>query len=279
MRLLPQTRGPLFLVLNVLRALSILALVLVFSSTVVTIVDDIKAVKADKAASTAAAPVYTCDYYKGSTVPLQAGGTFWSVLARVFILGECILLALSEIGFPAAFFANIIPMLGEEYGLGCLGVLQALIASSVLAHHCRRFAQVFAWLLFIVAMINVLVGIFFRDKAKQHRAMSWENAAELTPQTRAAAAAWNIGSSVHESVRDWRARNASATAARTEASRPSFYSQNTPAPTVAPTAAPTPGPGRKRFSWDTSPRWSGFPWGRQKEPPVISRPYETMPSV
>ncbi|KLT46300.1 hypothetical protein CC85DRAFT_234914, partial [Cutaneotrichosporon oleaginosum] len=192
MRLLPQTRGPLFLVLNVLRALSILALVLVFSSTVVTIVDDIKAVKADKAASTAAAPVYTCDYYKGSTVPLQAGGTFWSVLARVFILGECILLALSEIGFPAAFFANIIPMLGEEYGLGCLGVLQALIASSVLAHHCRRFAQVFAWLLFIVAMINVLVGIFFRDKAKQHRAMSWENAAELTPQTRAAAAAWNI---------------------------------------------------------------------------------------
>lgn len=125
-------------------------------------------------------PVYTCDYYKGATVPSQAGGTFWSVLNRVFILAECILLILSEIGFPKVLFVNYIPMLGPEYGLGFLGVLQTLIASGVLSHACGLFAQVSAWLLFMVAMGNILVGIFLRDKAKVRRnVFKWENYEDL----------------------------------------------------------------------------------------------------
>lgn len=136
--------------------------------------------KAANPTITAPAPVYTCDYYKGSTVPSQAGGTFWSVLNRVFILGECLLLILSEIGFPKSLFANYIPMLGPDYGLGCLGVLQTLIASGVLSHHCGIFAQVCGWLLFMVAMANILAGIFLRDTAKGMRSLfKWENYEDL----------------------------------------------------------------------------------------------------
>ncbi|GMK54980.1 hypothetical protein CspeluHIS016_0200360 [Cutaneotrichosporon spelunceum] len=374
MGLIP-TRGPLFVGLNALRTLSIIALMLVFAATVVTIVDDLKAVKAAKTASGPAshakrrvliAPTYespiaeptestvpiqsnlkplvsvgesidtlpawfdyeavgqtlgpvalsnakmfaessapsptataataattttnlpssspaspACDYYTASTVPTQAGGTFWSVLSRIAILAESTLLLLSELTLPPVLFATYIPMLGPGYGTGALGVLQALIASSVLAHHCTLFAQISAWLLFLVALANILVGIFMRD-AKARRSLSWENAAELTPQTRAAAGAWHAASAVNQSVKEWKARNEHETGF-TDASGPSFYSQNTPAPTVAPTVAPAV-PRNNRFSWETvrSPMCAGRAWGLNKDRtarPVISRPLELGDSV
>jgi hypothetical protein len=70
-------------------------------------------------------------------------------------------------------------MLGPAYGLGTLGVLQALIASSVLSHHSALFPQIAAWLLFVVAVGNVLAGIFLRQKAKAQRALfKWEDTEE-----------------------------------------------------------------------------------------------------
>lgn len=102
------------------------------------------------------------------------------MLNRIFLMAEALLLILSELGFPKSLFTNYIPMLGPAYGLGCLGVLQTLIASGVLSHHCSLFAQVAGWLLFIVAMANVLAGIFMREKAKSKRSLfKWENYEDL----------------------------------------------------------------------------------------------------
>lgn len=70
---------------------------------------------------------------------------------------ECILLTASEVGFPRRLFEDFIPVLGPAFGLGALGVFQALIGAQVLSHYCELFPQVSSWLLFIIGCLNVLV--------------------------------------------------------------------------------------------------------------------------
>jgi hypothetical protein len=62
----------------------------------------------------------------GSTVPNQPAGEFWSILNRLFIIFQIIVLALSEIGWPVAFFNRFFPVLGSDFGVGALGVIQCL---------------------------------------------------------------------------------------------------------------------------------------------------------
>lgn len=89
-------QGPIFIGLNVLRALSMIGLLLVFIANIVTLVGDGEAIREDR---TSAVPTtsrgnttssnstmeFKCDYIFNSTIPDQAGGAFWSVLNRVFI--------------------------------------------------------------------------------------------------------------------------------------------------------------------------------------------------
>ncbi|KAK8865857.1 hypothetical protein IAR55_001005 [Kwoniella newhampshirensis] len=183
--------GPVFIGLNVLRALSILSLVLVFAANIVTMVDDAKAIKAVQSDDNDFTE--ECDYFEYSSVPDQAGGPFWSILNRIFIAFECILLILSEIGKPRRLFEEFIPIVGPAHGLGGLGVFQALIGAQVLSHYCKLFPQVTSWLLFIIGCFNMLAGIFLRAGAKKKRLIfSWENVSSLTPQTRMAATAWDM---------------------------------------------------------------------------------------
>ncbi|KAI9634899.1 uncharacterized protein MKK02DRAFT_28024 [Dioszegia hungarica] len=181
--------GVVFISLNVLRVLSILALTLVLSANIVTMAKDIKAIKNP-------APVnddWDCEYYEYSTVPDQTGGPFWSVLHRIFITLECLVLIMSEMGIPRSLFESFLPILGPGHGLGCLGVFQALIATQMLSHYCELFPQATSWLLFIVGCFNAIAGIVFRQKAKERRLIfSWENASSSTPQTRMAATAWDM---------------------------------------------------------------------------------------
>jgi len=59
-------------------------------------------------------------------VPNQPAGAFWAVLNRLFIIFQTIVLILSELGFPAKFFDRFFPVLGKDFGLGALGVIQML---------------------------------------------------------------------------------------------------------------------------------------------------------
>jgi len=62
----------------------------------------------------------------GSTVPDQPAGAFWAVLNRLLILGQVVVLLFSELSWPAKFFSRFFPVLGEEFGLGALGIIQML---------------------------------------------------------------------------------------------------------------------------------------------------------
>ncbi|WWC58546.1 uncharacterized protein I303_101089 [Kwoniella dejecticola CBS 10117] len=261
--------GPVFIGLNVLRALSIIALLLVMSANIVTMADDIKAIKASNASTKE--PDEDCDYYEYSPVPDQTGGPFWSILNRIFIIFECILLTMSEIGIPRRLFEEWIPILGPAHGLGGLGVFQALIGAQVLSHYCELFPQVSSWLLFIVGCFNILAGMFLRAGAKKKRLIfSWENVSSLTPQTRMAATAWDM-------ISERKASSSPSDAHQTGASAVPPLTRSTTSSSDTPLLPETKNktvPGAK---------FGGFGFGRQGEKQAaergwkINKPSEVLP--
>lgn len=184
------TRAYIFIFLNAVRFLSIVALLLVFASSIVTMVHDIQAVNHFIAAgkiSSAVVLTYSnstsdyndmlnSDYINGSTVPNQPAGAFWAVLNRLLIIGQVVVLILSEIGWPAAFFDRFFPVLGNEFGLGALGVIQCLLGAAILSHHVDTFSLVSAFFLFSLGCLNVLVGLIWRERAKSKRSLlAWRD--------------------------------------------------------------------------------------------------------
>jgi len=183
-------RAYTFIALNVIRIIGIIALLLVFSSNIVTLVHDVVAVNhfveaggnnnnnitiPDGNATNASMSMLDMDYIMGSTVPNQPAGAFWAVLNRLFIIFQTIVLILSELGFPSKFFDRFFPVLGNEFGVGALGVFQMLLGAAILSHHVDSFTLGSAFLLFSVGCINILVGLIFRESAKSKRSFtSWK---------------------------------------------------------------------------------------------------------
>ncbi|KAH8112054.1 hypothetical protein DFH11DRAFT_535678 [Phellopilus nigrolimitatus] len=178
-------RAYIFLGLNAIRALSIVALLLVFSSNILIMVEDIKAVNRFMSAtrsgsvntnSTITDFMLDCDYIEGSTVPNQPAGAFWAVLNRLLIIFQVVMLMLSEFGWPYKFFDRYFPVLGTNFGLGALGLFQCLIGAAVLSHHVDDFALVSAFFLFALGCLNILIGLIFREKGKDKRSITgWRN--------------------------------------------------------------------------------------------------------
>jgi len=176
---LPNTRVYVFIALNILRALSIISLLLLFSSSVLTLVHDIEGVNhfvqaAKNNTGNSTSNLVNCDYIDGTTVPNQPAGVFWAVLNRLLIIGQVIFLILSEVGWPAVFFARFFPVLGGDFGLGALGIIQCLIGAAVLSHHVDDFSLVSGFFLFSIGCLNMFFGLIFRASAKSKRSiLSW----------------------------------------------------------------------------------------------------------
>lgn len=184
-------RGYLFIILNIIRALSIIGLLLVFSSNVVVLADDIKAVNRFVAEGSnhmemvgSNGTVVDCDldYIEGSTVPNQPAGVFWAVVNRLLILFQVVVLILSEMNWPQTFFTNYFPVLGKDFGLGALGIFECLIGAAVLSHHVETFAMVSAFFLFSVGCVNIFMGLLFRGKGRYKRSFTaWKESKPILP--------------------------------------------------------------------------------------------------
>jgi hypothetical protein len=48
------------------------------------------------------------------------------VVSRLLLIFEVVMLLLSEVGWPLAFFDNYFPVLGSTFGLGALGIFECL---------------------------------------------------------------------------------------------------------------------------------------------------------
>jgi hypothetical protein len=172
---MPSIRTYIFFGLNAVRVLSIVSLLLVFASSILVIVTDIEAVNAYDAVkqsnNTTSEAVVDCEYILDSTVPNQIGGVFWAVVNRLLIIFQVITLLFSELGWFAAFFDRFFPVLGTQFGLGALGIFQGLIGASVLSQHVDDFTLVAAFFLFVIGCLNMLLGLIFRESAKQRRSI------------------------------------------------------------------------------------------------------------
>jgi len=163
-----------FMGLNAVRFLSLVSLILVFSSTIYVMVNNIKAVNAFDANGADDSDLEECDYIDGSSVPNQPAGVFWAVLASLLIIFQTIILFLSEVEWPAVFFDRYFPVLGSGFGLGALGIFQCLISTQILSHHVDAFPLVAAFFLFALGCLNMLLGLIYRQSAKERRSIaSW----------------------------------------------------------------------------------------------------------
>jgi len=179
-----RPRTYVFIALNVIRIISIIALVLVFASSIVAMVQDVTAWNHFVAAGYTnsildgnnTTIVIDDDYALGSTVPNQPGGPFFAVLNWLFIIFQTIVLIMAELEFPSDIFDRFFPVLGSEFGLGALGLFQVFIGAAVLSHHVNQFTLGSAFFLFVVGCINALVlGLWLREKAKSKRSItSWK---------------------------------------------------------------------------------------------------------
>ncbi|KAG6864990.1 hypothetical protein C0991_005812 [Blastosporella zonata] len=134
-----QRRAIFFMGLNAIRFLSIVSLILVFASTVVVMVRNIEAVNV---------------FLNNATASDMEN--------------------LSEIEWPAQFFDLYFPVLGQGFGLGPLGIFQCLISTQILSHHADDFSLVAAFFLFALGCVNMLIGLIFRESAKERRSItSW----------------------------------------------------------------------------------------------------------
>jgi len=168
-------RGYIFIGLNAARVLSIITLLLVFSSSIVTLVHDIEAVNKFtevKQSGNSTESVLACDYIEGSTVPNQPAGVFWAVVNRLLIIFQVIALILAEVEWPIIFFERYFPVLGPSFGLGALGIFQSLIGAAILSHHVDDFDLVSAFFLFSIGCLNMLLGLIFRESAKEKRSIT-----------------------------------------------------------------------------------------------------------
>ncbi|KAF9014144.1 hypothetical protein BDQ17DRAFT_1396190 [Cyathus striatus] len=137
-----------FMGLNIVRFFSVVSLILVFASTILVMVTNIKAVNAFMAAKDT--DMEDCDYIEGSTVPNQPAGVFWAVVASLLIIFQTIVLLMSELSWPLSFFDKYFP---------------------ILSHHVDDFTLVAAFFLFAVGCINMLLGLIYREYAKDKRSI------------------------------------------------------------------------------------------------------------
>lgn len=170
----------IFFGLNAARVLSIVSLLLVFASSIFVMVNDIEAVNSYESASqsnsTASVDLASCDYIENSTVPNQLGGVFWAIVNRLLIIFQVVILIMSEVGWPMPLFDRFFPVLGSNFGLGALGIFQGFMGAAVLSQHVDDFTFVAAFFLFVVGCLNMLLGLIFRESAKERRSItSWRD--------------------------------------------------------------------------------------------------------
>ncbi|KAH7335698.1 hypothetical protein B0J17DRAFT_667401 [Rhizoctonia solani] len=200
------TNAYTFLGLNAIRALSILTLILVFASSIMVMVDDVNAVRRGNDVPTGPLTDASgnefdveCDYFEASTVPLQPAGVFFAILNRLFIIAQCIVLILAELGWPQAFFKNFLPVLGPDHGVGILGAMQVFPLPSRPNIRSRL-----GFFLFSIGILNIILGLVFRSRIHARRAiLSWRNKAPsaLTEKVDQAASVASYASDVYSHFR------------------------------------------------------------------------------
>jgi hypothetical protein len=169
---------PKFFLLNALRFFSMLSLLFVFIANIIILAQDVEAIREarhDKEHE-------DCEYIEGSSVPNQPAGNFRAFLSIALNLLQCIVLFMSETGFPAWFFKNWIPCLDNEHSLVGVGVLEVLLAAQVMSHFLDPFPLVACFFLLIFGILNICTMYVDRPRFFRSYAFWKGNPGNNTPK-------------------------------------------------------------------------------------------------
>ncbi|EST06466.1 hypothetical protein PSEUBRA_004366 [Kalmanozyma brasiliensis GHG001] len=153
-----------FIGLNALRLVSLVTVILVFTTLVMGLVEDIRDYHNDAIMDSAQAD--DCAYVPGTSIPMQTWGIFWVEIHRALLMLGVISLFLAELSWLGISrlesAARVwVPVLSRTHGLAALGAVQVVVATSILSHYLDVFPLVVSWMLFVIGILYLALGLIF----------------------------------------------------------------------------------------------------------------------
>ncbi|SJX60577.1 uncharacterized protein SRS1_11806 [Sporisorium reilianum f. sp. reilianum] len=164
---IPNTTTLTFVGLNLLRLISLITILLVLTTLIMGLVEDVRDYHDDTLLTAAEAD--DCAYVPGTSIPMQTWGIFWVELHRALMMLGVIALALAELSWVGIGRLEVLaqawmPVLSRTRGLAALGGVEVVVATSMLSHYLDEFPLVVSWMLFVVGMCYVCLGLAFHDR-------------------------------------------------------------------------------------------------------------------
>lgn len=155
-----------FLGLNALRLVSLIVIILVLTTLIMGLVEDVRDYHND--AIMDEAQTDHCAYVPGTSIPMQTWGIFWVEFHRALLIMGVVALFLAEVSWLGiARLENAsqvwFPVLSRTRGLAALGCVHVVIATSILSHYSDEFPLVVSWMLFVVGMCYLCLGLAFHS--------------------------------------------------------------------------------------------------------------------
>ncbi|KAJ1030152.1 hypothetical protein NDA16_001064 [Ustilago loliicola] len=155
-----------FLGLNALRLVSLVVIILVFTTLIMGLVEDVRAYHDDTVMDEA--QTEDCAYVPGTSIPMQTWGIFWVEVHRALLIIGVVTLFLAEcsfFGITRLEQASQIwfPVLSRTRGLAALGCVHVIIATSILSHYLDDFPLVVSWMMFVIGMCYLCLGLAFHS--------------------------------------------------------------------------------------------------------------------
>ncbi|SPO20210.1 uncharacterized protein UTRI_00603_B [Ustilago trichophora] len=155
-----------FIGLNALRLVSLVVIILVFTTLIMGLIEDIRDYHND--ANMDEARTDDCAYVPGTSIPMQTWGIFWVEFHRALLLLGVIALFFAELswfGIPRLERAAQVwfPILSRTRGLAALGCVHVVIATSILSHYLDEFPLVVSWMLFVIGLCYLCMGVAFHS--------------------------------------------------------------------------------------------------------------------
>ena len=168
-----------FLGLNILRLVSLVTIILVFTTLIMGFVEDVRDYGSDAIMDEAESE--DCAYVPGTSIPMQTWGIFWVELHRVLLITGIVSLFFAELSWFGSqklegAAQTWVPVLSRTRGLAAMGSVHVVIATSILSHYLDEFPLVVSWMLFVIGVIYLCLGIaFYSHPLKDGRSLFAHN--------------------------------------------------------------------------------------------------------
>ncbi|KAK4706163.1 hypothetical protein P7C70_g8, partial [Phenoliferia sp. Uapishka_3] len=174
-----EFRLTLYILLNFVRALTVVALLVGAGGEMVLLVQNLHQEVRHHVQDDA--------FYSGSPgISRESGGAVGFALGHIFSFLLLVAAAISELPLPSpldgwaqSVWEYAIPAFGQSRGVGVVGFIMLLLGSLGLSQNLVDFPRIAAWLVFVLGWVNLLLGVTLNSEIHYFR--SSEALGEVDP--------------------------------------------------------------------------------------------------